>query len=71
MPCTPQRNMKPKVPYGWGIHYWKEKMNLTEEEHFFFDVDYAFTTREWHVCFANPVSRIRTTAGRGYDTTAG
>ena len=45
MPCTAKKYEAQRPEMDGAFHYWKEKMNLTEEEHFF-DVDYALTTRE-------------------------
>lgn len=45
MPCTAKKYEAQRPEMDGAFYYWKEKMNLTEEEHFF-DVDYALTTRE-------------------------
>ncbi|HOF98797.1 MAG: NADP-reducing hydrogenase subunit HndC [Bacteroidetes bacterium ADurb.BinA395] len=45
MPCTAKKYEARRPEMDDAFHYWKEKLQLSEEEHFF-DVDYALTTRE-------------------------
>ena len=45
MPCTAKKYEARRPEMVGAFQYWKDKMNLSEEERFF-DVDYALTTRE-------------------------
>ncbi|OFX68989.1 MAG: ferredoxin, partial [Bacteroidetes bacterium GWC1_47_7] len=45
MPCTAKKYEARRPEMVGAFQYWKNKMNLSEEERFF-DVDYALTTRE-------------------------
>ena len=45
MPCTAKKYEARRPEMVGAFQYWKDKMNLSEEERFF-DVDYAPTTRE-------------------------
>jgi iron-only hydrogenase group A len=45
MPCTAKKYEARRPEMDGAFHYWKNKLNLTESDHFF-DVDYALTTRE-------------------------
>lgn len=45
MPCTAKKYEARRPEMDGAFQYWKEKLNLTEEERFF-DVDYSLTTRE-------------------------
>jgi len=45
MPCTAKKYEARRPEMDGAFQYWKERMNLSQEEHFF-DVDYSLTTRE-------------------------
>jgi len=45
MPCTAKKYEARRPEMDSAFRYWKNKLNLTENSHFF-DVDYALTTRE-------------------------
>ena len=45
MPCTAKKYEARRPEMDGAFEYWKDKMNLTEEERFF-DVDFVLTTRE-------------------------
>ncbi len=45
MPCTAKKYEAKRPEMDGAFHYWKEKLELKEEEHFF-DVDFSLTTRE-------------------------
>lgn len=45
MPCTAKKFEAQRPEMDSAFQYWKQKLNLKEEEHFF-DVDFALTTRE-------------------------
>jgi len=45
MPCTAKKYEARRPEMDGAFQYWKERLHLKEEEHFF-DVDYALTTRE-------------------------
>jgi iron-only hydrogenase group A len=45
MPCTAKKFEALRPEMNGAFHYWKEKMNLKDEENFQ-DVDYVLTTRE-------------------------
>ncbi len=45
MPCTAKKYEARRPEMDGAYLYWKERLNLTEEERFY-DVDYALTTRE-------------------------
>jgi iron-only hydrogenase group A len=45
MPCTAKKFEARRPEMDGAFHYWKEKVTLTEEEHFY-DVDAVLTTRE-------------------------
>lgn len=45
MPCTAKKYEAKRPEMDGAFHYWKEKLKLKDEEHFF-DVDFSLTTRE-------------------------
>jgi iron-only hydrogenase group A len=45
MPCTAKKYEAKRPEMDGAFHYWKEKLELKDEEHFF-DVDFSLTTRE-------------------------
>ena len=45
MPCTAKKFEARRPEMDDAFHYWKEKLHLSENEHFY-DVDYVLTTRE-------------------------
>ncbi len=45
MPCTAKKYEAKRPEMMGGYEYWKEKMNLTEDDKFY-DVDHVLTTRE-------------------------
>lgn len=45
MPCTAKKYEARRPEMDGAFQYWKERLHLTDEEHFF-DVDYVLTTRE-------------------------
>lgn len=45
MPCTAKKFECKRPEMNSAFHFWKDKMDLTEEDNFF-DVDYVLTTRE-------------------------
>ena len=45
MPCTAKKFEARRPEMGDAFRYWKEKLHLSENEHFY-DVDYVLTTRE-------------------------
>ncbi|MFA6581978.1 MAG: NADH-dependent [FeFe] hydrogenase, group A6 [Paludibacter sp.] len=45
MPCTAKKFEARRPEMDGAFHYWKDKMNLTEES-YFYDVDAVLTTRE-------------------------
>ncbi len=45
MPCTAKKYEARRPEMDGAFQYWKEKMNLSEEDHFY-DVDFSLTTRE-------------------------
>jgi len=45
MPCTAKKFEARRPEMDSAFHYWKSKLHLTDEEHFF-DVDHVLTTRE-------------------------
>ena len=45
MPCTAKKFEARRPEMDGAFHYWKEKVTLTEDEHFY-DIDAVLTTRE-------------------------